>query len=405
MRDPEDAVGAALPRGLPVLVLVAGAALAWGLAQGRSEQGPVRPEPPAPRVEVEVPAPQRHGVRVRTHGTVAPRTEIELLAEVAGRVLGDASALEPGAFFEEGNLLLQLDPADARLSLERAEAQVLRARSEVRINEARLARRSSLASREVASAAQLEEAEHTLEVSRASLRDALAARGQARRDLTRTEVRAPFDGRVRERHVDSGQFVVRGTALARIYAVDYAEIRLPVPVAELRFLETGDDPPPTVRLRAPFAGEDLEWRARLVRTEGAIDPHTRMIHVIARVEDPYGRRAGASHPPLTVGLFVAAEIEGRTYPDAYLVPRAALQGSDRLAVVDAGDRDRLREVTVIRRDGDRVLVGGGLEPGDRVRTTAVGAVEGRRVRPVAVDAVPPQASLARLAAGPGPASR
>jgi RND family efflux transporter MFP subunit len=360
----------------------------------------VTPEPLAPRVDVLALTPERHGVSLRTHGTVAPRTEIELLAETPGRVLGETSALEAGAFFEKGSLLLQLDPTDARLALERAEARVLQVRSEVRIAKARLTRRRSLASRDVASAAQVEEGEHALAVSQASLRGALAARDQARRDLSRTDVRAPFEGRVRERYVDSGQFVVHGTPLASLYAVDYAEVRLPVAASELRFLETDGDAPATVWLRASFAGEDLEWRARLVRTEGAIDPRTRMIHVVARVDDPYGRRDGATHPPLTVGLFVEAEIEGRAFANAFLVPRAALQASDRLAVVDAEDRNRLRAVSVIRRDGDRVLIGGGILPGDRVRTTAVGVVEGRRVRPMLVDALPPRAALARAGAAP-----
>jgi RND family efflux transporter MFP subunit len=326
---------------------------------------------------------------------VVPRTEIELLAETPGRVLGETSALEAGAFFEKGSLLVQLDPTDARLALERAEARVLQVRSEVRIAKARLTRQLSLAARDVASAAQVEEGEHALAVSEASLRGALAERDQARRDLSRTDVRAPFEGRVRERYVDSGQFVVRGTALARLYAVDYAEVRLPVAASELGFLETGGNASATVRLRASFAGEDLEWQARLARIEGAIDPRTRMIHVIARVDDPYARRAGATHPPLTVGLFVEAEIEGRAFADAFLVPRAALQGSGRLAVVDAQDRNRLRAVTVIRRDGDRVLIGDGILPGDRVRTTAVGVVEGRRVSPVLVEASTPQAALAQ----------
>ena len=111
-------------------------------------------------------------------------------------------------------------------------------------------------------------------------------------------MRAPFDGRTREEHVDIGQFVSRGVPIAPLSATDFAEIRLPVADHQLAFLEMGSlapnamaDEGPEVVLRARFAGRDLEWRGRVVRTEGEIDPRSRMLHMVARVEDPYGTRA------------------------------------------------------------------------------------------------------------------
>jgi RND family efflux transporter MFP subunit len=382
---------------LPVPILLVGGLAAWGLALGRP-QGVVRePAPVLPRVEVVALTARRHPVEVRTHGTVEPRTEIELVAETAGRVQAVSDALEAGGFFEADTLLVALDPRDVSFALERAEAGLLRARSEVAIARSRLARLRSLADSDVASFSQLEESEHALELAKAALRDARAAHHQARRELERIEIRAPFAGRVRDEAVDVGQFVSRGTPLAHIYAVDHAEVRLPIPARELAFLEIPEDSDagPRVRLSASFAGAKHSWSGRVVRSEGAIDPRSRMLHLVARVDDPYALLLGAVHEPLTLGLFVEAHIAGHSVEDAFVLPRAALRGPDEVMVLDSDGRIRARRVGVIRRGSERVLVRAGLVPGERVLASAVGAVEGTAVRAVIVE--PPAAPVAHVA--------
>jgi RND family efflux transporter MFP subunit len=210
------------------------------------------------------------------------------------------------------------------------------------------------------------------------------------RDLERTELRAPYAGRVRSESVDIGQFVNRGTPIARIYAIDYAEVRLPIPDEELAFLDLplwrADETEvegPEVVLRARFAGADHEWRGRVVRTEGEIDPQTRMVHVIARIKDPYAA-SDDGRPPLAVGLFVRAEIQGRMASNVIVVPRTALRNRDQIFLVDGEDRLRVRTADILRTDRNRAFLRGGLQPADRLVVSVLEpAVDGMRVRPVA----------------------
>ncbi len=322
-------------------------------------------------------------LRVEAQGSVAPRTESDLVAEVAGRITWVSPHLAPGGFFEEGDLLAQIDTSDYELAVERAEAALTRAQSELALARNHLERRRSLAERGVASAASLDEAVNTERVATAALRDARALRSQARRDLERSRIKAPFAGRVREKRVDVGQFVGRGAGVARIYAVDYAEVRLAIPDQEAAFVdlpidyrgEAGENEGPEVLLRARFAGREYSWTGTIVRTEGEIDPRTRMIQTVARIQDPYGRSAQADRPPLAVGMFVNAEIGGRLLQDVVVLPRSALRGRDQVVVVDAEHRLRLRRIEILRKERDAVVIAGGLAPGEFVCTSPLETID------------------------------
>jgi RND family efflux transporter MFP subunit len=194
---------------------------------------------------------------------------------------------------------------------------------------------------------------------------------------------------VRTKQVDVGQFVARGTPMATIYAVDFAEIRLPLPDSQLAFVDLpmiyrGDhdrDSGPAVTLRASFAGYPFEWHGRIVRTEGEIDARSRMVHVVAEVADPYGRGDDPDRPPLAAGLYVEAEIEGRIVENVAVLPRSAIRDGDIVLVVDDDNRLRLRRVEVLRRSADRAIVRSGLANGERICLSPLVAVtDGMRVR-------------------------
>jgi len=377
-------------------------------------------EVPLPIIRVESVAPAPFQFIVDAQGTVMPRTQSELISQVAGEVLWTSPSLAAGGFFEQGEPLLRIDRVDYEAELESERAALARAESEERRAGKDLGRQRRLADRSVASESRIDDAENDHKVALAVLRGAVAREGRAQRNLERTEILAPYPGRVRSENIDVGQYVSRGDTLAQIYAVDYAEIRLPIPDRELRFLDlpltqrgiaasragdattiaaaaasetaSADAPPvvaappaadgPAVRLRAEFAGERLEWSGYIVRTEGEIDPRSRMVTVVARVEDPYGSAGpeGVERSPLAVGLFVSAAIAGVTLPDAVVLPRTALRGEDFVYVVDKDNRLRARTVKVLRRERERVIVGAGLNAGERVCVSPIpGAVEGMEV--------------------------
>lgn len=344
---------------------------------------------------------------VRAHGSVAPRSESNLIPQLSGVVVWVSPSLVSGGFFEPDEPLLRIDPSDYEVNLEAAMAAVARGESEHNRANKELERQKRLAKSSVASAAAYDDAINREVVAGANLREFRARLRQAERDVQRTVIVAPYAGRVRSEQVDVGQFVSRGDLLAKIYAVDFAEVRLPVPDSELQYLDLplrfkADDQGPRVRLRARFAGKEREWNGRVVRTEGEIDARSRMIHLVAQFDDPYRTNSagmsddGTYETPLTVGLFVEAEIMGRKVDDVMVVPRRAFRQGDRVLVVSPDHRMHYREVEVLRWEHDVAIVGAGLETGELICVSLIqSVVDGMRVRVVAAE--PPDLATASLA--------
>jgi RND family efflux transporter MFP subunit len=374
---------------LPLAILAFGGVSTVGLVAATPSLETRKPQHRSPMVRVVSAEPRQIELRVRTQGTVVPRTESDLVAEVSGRIISVSPSLASGGFLEVDDVLVTIDPTDYEISLERARAALARAESRLELAGTALERQQRLAKRQVGSSADLDGARNGRDVAKADLRDARAALTQAERDLERTRVRVPFAGRVREKKVDIGQYVNRGTPVARVYAVEYAEVRLPIPDRDAAFVdlpigyrdEDVETQGPEVLLRARFAGREYTWTGRIVRTEGELDPKTRMIHAVARVEDPYGRGSNPDRPPLAVGLFVDAEITGRVRSDVVELPRDSLRGSDEVAIVGADGRIELRRVEILRRDRARVLVASGIASGEQVVSGPLAvAVDGMQVR-------------------------
>ena len=371
---------------LPLAVLALGALILWLFVVTRERPVTRDPVIPSPLVRVMTVHPEDVRFTVASQGMVAPRTESNLVAEVRGRVLWISQSLVVGGFFRRGDELLRLDDREHRIARDRAKAIERLRESEARLAAAEAARRRQLKTRGAASAADLEQFESRELVAQASLAEARASLAQVELDLERTVVRAPFDGRVRERSVDVGQFVSPGIKLGRIFAVDYAEVRLPVQTDELAYLDAKfvgldrrenveeAEQGARVRLFGRLGGRELEWEARLVRAEAAIDEQTRMLHVVARIDDPYLLETPADEAevmtpervPLPAGLFVTAEIEGRSVSDVFVIPVMALRDGDRVFILDEEDRLRVRDVSVLRRDRGQFVIDGGLEAGDHV---------------------------------------
>ncbi|MCZ6659167.1 MAG: efflux RND transporter periplasmic adaptor subunit [Gammaproteobacteria bacterium] len=370
---------------IPALVIMVSIFGAVTLMATSPQIEPNVPEPVPPTVRVVVIEPQPVQMSVQSQGTVAPNTESELIPEVSGRVIWMSKSLVNGGYFEKGAVLLRLDDEDHRSSLQRAKATLTRAEAEYQHARFEYQRMKSLEERQLASRSQMENTLRASRVAEATLQDARASYEQATRDLARTQLKAPFTGLVRRESVDIGQLVGRGSAVATIYASDQAEVRLPIADRQLAFLNLpvghrGELPPdqqPNVRLSAEYAGQMLEWTGKIVRTEAQIDTSSRMVHVIARVTN------ADQVAPLSVGLFVNADIEGRLVDDIVVLPRNALRTGNRVLVVDDDNKLRFRDIEPLRFYQDDVLIKAGLQPGERVCISPMQTpIEGMTVNPV-----------------------
>lgn len=348
---------------------------------------PMRP----PVVRVQTITLEDHRFLVESQGTVRPRTESRVVPAVAGRVLWVSPDFVSGGFLEAGAPMLRIDPYDYEQALVRAAAEVAGAKL-------RLAQEQAEADLARAEWEELGEGPPPdltarvphLENAHASVAAAEANLVRAQHDLDRTEIKSPYAGRVRDKDVDVGQFVSPGNHLGTIYAIDYAEIRLPLPDKDLAYLSNMPlvyrgqrrTQGPEVVLRAEFAGGSHQWIGRLVRTEGEIDAASRMVHAVAQVRDPYGRGDDPDRPPLAVGMYVTAEILGDIAEQVAIIPRAALRGDDRVWVLDADNRLRFRTVKVLRLHRGEAVVGSGLASGERIILSSLDfVIEGMSVQP------------------------
>lgn len=363
----------ALSVGLPIVifaVIAVGGSIALGLMKPTPAPAEEAPRGIAVFTE-EIVRTDLH-LTVTSQGEVRPRREIAISPQISGRISYVSPAFIDGGFVRRGEVLIRIDDADYRLARVRAESQVASAQQALirEQAEAELARQdweelgtgtaSPLALREP----QLAQAQASLEAARSQLRDAELA-------LERTVVRAPFEGRIRSKDVDVGQFVSTGSSLGRMFGTDFAEVALPLTDTELgrlglsfAFEESAEQPGPAVVFSTTVAGERREWYGRVTRTAAAVDPQTRLISAIATVEDPFGEGA-ADGIPLAPGLFVSAEVSGETIEGLLEAPRAALRGRNQIFVADADELVmRIHEVDVVYTDRDHVYVDAGVEPGD-----------------------------------------
>ena len=174
---------------------------------------------------------------------------------------------------------------------------------------------------------------------------------------------------MRERLTGVGQFAEVGKPLGRIYADDTAEIRLPLTPAQAAYLQAPDEagklPGARVTLRVETGAQPLQRQARIVRREGVVDPGTGLEYWVARL-DHLGQA-----PAILPGTFVSADIEGRERDGIFVLPQTALNAAQEALLVDADNRLRIKRLTVLRRDAERVLVGDGLSAGDRLIVSGI----------------------------------
>ena len=311
---------------------------------------------------------------VNTQGEVRPLTEIDLVPEVGGKIVYVSPNFIEGGFFKKGETLIRIDDSNYKVAKIRAQATIAQAEQALTREKAEgeiaksdfeeLGRGepSALAMR----VPQRQEAEATLLAAQADMQ-------AADLQLGRTNVRAPFDGRVLMKSSDVGQFVSPGSPLGRIFSTNIVEVRIPLTNADLAkvdlpiaFNAESRETAPKVKLSTNIGGDIQEWTGYIMRTASTYDVQSRALFAIVEVFDPYGKGASQNGVPLAPGLFVNAVIEGKKLKDVIVLSRDGLRPQNEVYVVDEQGNAEVRIATVADSDAERAIITSGVKPGELV---------------------------------------
>ncbi|KAA1192761.1 efflux RND transporter periplasmic adaptor subunit [Pseudohalioglobus sediminis] len=370
----------------PLLVIAASAG-AYALLQASRPEPEKNDEPQhTAAVYTATVAPETEALEVITQGEVRSRTEIDLVAQVGGRVVDVSPEFVEGGRIQPGVPLLQIDDTDYQLALSEAKA---------RLADAELAVQQALADQDVArKQLRNDPSPSDLALKKPQVAQAMAMREaaragleQARLELQRTRVTLPFAGRVADTRVHIGQFISPGAVLGTVFGTELVEVRLPLNNRQLASLglpigytaPAGGGLP--VTFSADVAGSNHQWTGKLVRLDASVDPDTRMLYAIAEVADPYGKAASKLGMPLAVGLFVEARIQGRKLDQGMRIPGSALRAGNIVYVVNREGLLEIRDVDVVHATADRAVISAGIAPGEQVVTSAIrNPIQGMAVR-------------------------
>lgn len=380
---------------MPVGITIAGVGIIALLfaAKPTPEPRPPEDEPGPVKVSALPAQPQTMSLTVQAQGTVTPKREIDLVAQVSGQVVRVEPMFVDGGFFDSSQVLLQIDDRDYRAAVVNAKSQMAAADQRL-AEEQGLSRQARREWRDLGneSANELFLRKPQLAAAQANLEAAKAALATAELNLERTRISVPFPGRVRNTQVNLGQFVTAGTPLATVYDSTVVEVRLPLTEQQaaliaLPFISSQVSQQaierPQVVISGSVAGTNQQWQGTLTRTDAFVDANSRMYYAVVEVEDPF-----ASSPPLLPGLFVDAEIEGKQLHNVLQLPRSALFERDSLLTLDGDNRIVNHNIDVLHRTDSHVWISTDIAPGTLVSLgkqslTPVGSV----VEPVVLQPV------------------
>jgi RND family efflux transporter MFP subunit len=353
---------------------------------------------PKPKKGIEFPKPtpvfyeelkkQDITLRVKTNGEVKPLNEINLISQVSGKIIDAADEFVDGGIIKAGSPLVWVDDRDYQLAVISAESNVAKAKKllEREIAESELARRDwkelgiGDANPLTLRIPQLKEAEANVNAANANLE-------RAKLNLERTVVTLPFQGIIKKKITGIGQFVGAGSILATAFSTEEVLIALPLTDYELSYLglplayQGQYSSSPEVKFISNISNKKYEWNGRITRTAGSIDPPTRLVYVYAEVLNPYD-----TSPPLAIGMFVDAEIEGKKISDAFLIPNSSITDDTFINTIDDENYLRIKEVEVLGVVDDYLVIKGDIKEGVRVVTSPLNnAEDGMALTPILLD--------------------
>lgn len=387
---------------LPLLILGGAGLFTAYLMQSepRAERGS---RPPAqPRlVEVQPVEPGDHPVRIEAYGEVQPSRDVSLSPQVSGEIVETSGNLVPGGRLEKGELVVQIDPSDYKLAVEQAKSQLDTALANMRIeqgNQVVAEAEYEFLGQDLAEAErELVLREPQLQQAKAEVASARAALEEARLDLKRTKITAPFDALVMSKDIDVGTRVSQSTTIARVVGIHNYWVELNIPASSLKWISeeavsAGEGP--TVRLTYEGAWDGNEHRTgQIIRIQGTLSTEGRLAQVLVEIPDPLALEpAHKGVPRVLIGSYLKAEVVGRMLENVVALDRSLLREGDTVWVMNEQDELEVRPVEVAYAGRGEVLISNGLSSGDRVIITDI---------PTATDGMPlrvqkPEASPAVL---------
>lgn len=320
-----------------------------------------------PLVKVIQLKPQSVAMKIQSQGVVRPKTEINLVSEVTGVVTEINPVLVAGGFFTQGEVLVKVDPRSYDFAIDQAQARLAEAKRKLTVELAQ----AQQASDEWQALGEGQPSALTLHKpqlfeAKAYVKSAQAELSKILLQRSRCDIKAPFAGRVNQSYIGLGQYLQPGEKLANLYATDRAEVRLPITVDQLAYLDVSlrnrkTDNTPVVVLSADIAGVKQYWQGRIVRSESQIDEATGLLYVVAEVLEPYSDKY---QQPLLAGLFVKAEIQGQVQEDLFILPSVVVNVSQQVYLVNDEHKLQIKKLEVLRHDTTSVLVKAGLNQGD-----------------------------------------
>mgnify|MGYP001170706552 FL=1 len=370
----------------PILIILIGSFFAFviSVSSPKPQKGIELPKPTP--VFYEIISKKDITLKILTNGEVKPLNEINLISQVSGQIVEAANEFVDGGIIKAGSPLVWIDDRDYKLAVISAESRVAQASKllEREIAESELAKNDweelgiGEASPLTLRIPQLKEAE-------AAEKAALADLEKAKLNLERTVVKLPFQGIIRQKKTGVGQFVGTGSILATAFSTEEVLIALPLTDTELSYLglplayeEEMIFSGPKVNFYSLVSNKNSEWTGRIVRTAGSIDPLTRLVYVYAEVINPYQQS-----PPLAIGMFVDAVIEGKTIKDGFLIPNSAINNNSKIYIINKSDNLEIREIEVLGTENDNVIIKGEISEGERVVVSPLNnAKNGMALKPI-----------------------
>ena len=372
----------------PLLILLVAFAISYLLwLLGQVQPDPVE-EAPAPDVIVEILTPKDFQIQISSNGTTTPLTQTVLTAEVGGEVIYRSKKFSEGSSVIEGEILAKIDDTDLQLQYKNALLQLANAEVQhsLQLAEAEIAKEAwekigdGVASDLTLKKPQLKQAEALLEVAKAQV-------SSAKNKLNKTEIVAPYAGRIQSVNIDLGTTIIPGQPVGALYTSSEIEVTLAVKDNDLQFLSIPMDgrkldpsEQALVEIRSFYKGKNQTWIGRLERVDGVIDPVTRMINLIAVFKNDF---IETDKPNLPIGLFVEALIDGINLKNIFSIPVNAISENNEVYIVNNDNELEARQLSILKKYSDFVIVKDGLKAGERIVISKLStASNGIKVNPV-----------------------